>query len=45
MRRAESQLVPPSLAVRREVAALVGLLLVVDAGFIGGYFAAGLPRA
>ena len=31
--------------VRREVLALVGLVLLVDALFIGGYFALGIGRA
>jgi hypothetical protein len=31
--------------VRREVLSLVGMVLLVDALFIGGYFALGLGRA
>ncbi len=31
--------------VRREILALIGLVLLVDAIFIGGYFVAGIIRA
>lgn len=32
------------MTVRRETLSLVGLVLVVDAGFIGAYFLAGIAR-
>jgi hypothetical protein len=35
----------PSDRMRREVLILVGLVLVVDAAFIGGYYLAGIARA
>ncbi len=35
----------PSDRVRREVLILVGLVLVVDAAFIAGYYLAGVGRA